>query len=271
MADIISDPPMDTREIPSQEINEPTDVNPVEPVEIVEPVPAIKQQSIDLPQSRKRTELKNPFGTLTPVAYRLVIWEKPVNSGIVLGGSLAFLIFTSLFSAFNAICAAAVFIIGANTAYVFALKQYKTVFKQEDAHPYAKYLDNPPQLLRTFVDRYYDVGVDGINYTAQEGTKIVLVEDTSRSLKYVLGCFVLWTLGSWFSFVTLLGIALVLGFTLPIAYQKNKVVVDAKYAVAAAAARTYTDQGLELAKKYTGDIFAKGKNMAKGEAEKKKE
>ncbi|RIA81056.1 Reticulon-domain-containing protein [Glomus cerebriforme] len=227
-----------------------------------------EQNSIDhekkVEENKRKVEsVKNPFKNLTPRVTQLIYWENPIHSGALLATGLTFLIFTTYYSLFNTICALAFILIGANWVYVIGWKQIQSLINQKPINPHEHLLLNKPWYIeREDAEKYLDVTIEAINFVLLEAQRIVLVDDPMRTIKHILAFYVLWTLGTWMSPRTLLGIVLVLGFVIPIAYQKNKVLVDEKLDKAKKFLHSYFDRGLNIAKQHTGGVYEKAKSFA---------
>jgi len=194
---------------------------------------------------------------------QLVYWENPVHSGAVLAINLAFLIYTAQNSLFNTFCALAFILTGVNWIYVIGRKQLQSLINQKPANPYEHTLLNSPWYIeREKLDKYLDIIVEAINFLLLEIQKIVLVEDSMRTIKYVAIFYALWTFGGWISFRTLFGIGLVLSFITPIAYKNNKAFVDQKLDQTNKFVHTHLDRGIGIAKQHTGGIYEKAKSFA---------
>lgn len=213
--------------------------------------------------SKRRKEVNNPFGTVVPQAQKLVYWEDPMYSGQVLGAGLAIVIFTSYVSLFSTLCASVVFSLSANWIYVLGRKQFQVLLNKDDINPYEQYfVEKPWYIERPTAEKYLDVIVDAVNFILQEKQKIVLVDDPMRTLKYVFFFYVAWTISGWFSFHTLLTIALVLGFTLPLGYQRNKQLIDLKLIMAQGIFNSYWERATGLVKHHTKGVVEKGMSLA---------
>jgi len=151
----------------------------------------------------------------------LVHWENNVHSGAVLGSILGFLFLTAYSSLFNLFCGVALLAIGCDWIYVLATKQFKTILNQKAANPHEKYLENPPQIKREDLDKYIDIWVDIINLSLIEATKIALIENPLRSIKYLGILYGIWTIASWFSFHTITAIVVITAFVVPKFYKKK--------------------------------------------------
>jgi len=211
----------------------------------------------------KKIRIINPFKNLNSRVTELVYWENPVYSGAVLSIGLSFLIYTAYYSLFNTFCALAFILIGLNWVYVTALKQFQSLINQKPINPFKSSLANNPWYIeREKAVKYFDIAVEIINFLSLEAQKIVLVDDPMRTIKYALFFYMSWTLGCWVNFRTFLGIGLVLGFSVPTAYQKNKVLVDEKLDQSSKFLHSHLDRGLHIARQHTGGIYEKAKSFA---------
>jgi len=152
---------------------------------------------------------------------------------------------------------------GANWAYVMGRKQLQSLINQKPVNPHEHLLVNKPWYIeRDDVERYLDSIIDTTNFVLLEAQRIVLVDDPMRTIRHVIMFYMLWTLGTWISFRTLLGIGLILSFSTPIAYQKNKELVDEKLYQSNKMLRSYYDRCLTIAKQHTGGAYEKAKSFA---------
>jgi len=219
-----------------------------------------RPEELNPPPKRKP---KNPFKNLTPRAHNLIYWEDPAHSAAVMVAGLSFLIYTSCYSLFNTFCALATILIGMNWVYVIGRKQLNSLLNQDPVNPHEHLLTHKPWYLeREKVEKYLDVTLDSINFTMLEIQKIVYVEDSLRTIKYVFIFYALWTLGSFISFRTFFAIGFILAFSAPIGYQKNKKVVDEKLEQTNKLLHTHMDRGLNVAKQHTGGIYQKARSYA---------
>jgi len=214
-------------------------------------------------KKRQIKNIENPFKNLTFKATQLVYWENPAQSGALLAAGLSFLIFTAYYSLFNTFCALAVTLMGANWVYVMGRKQFESLFNQKPVNPHEHLLVNKPWYIeREDVEKYLDSIIDTANFVLLEAQRIVLVDDPMRTIRHVVMFYILWTLGTWISLRTLFGIGLVLSFSTPIAYQKNKTLVDEKLHQSNKLFQTYYEHGLSVAKQHTGGALEKAKSFA---------
>lgn len=225
--------------------------------------PSTKNDKDHVEKKRQVKNIENPFKNLSYKVTQLVYWENPPQSGALLAAGLSFLIFTAYYSLFNTFCALAVMLMGANWAYVMGRKQLQSLINQKPVNPHEHLLVNTPWYIeREVVEKYLDSIIDTANFVLLEAQRIVLVDDPMRTIRHVIMFYVLWTLGTWISLRTLFGIGLVLSFSTPIAYQKNKELVDEKLHQSNKLFQSYYENGLNVAKKHTGGAYEKAKSFA---------
>jgi len=254
--------PMDSTKETQQEIIEKTAAALEKLKEVTSNSPTQKDK--DFIEKKKQVKnIENPFKNLTPRATQLVYWENPTHSGALLAFSLSFLVFTAYYSLFNTFCALATILIGLNWIYVMGKKQLQSLINQKPVNPHEYLLVNKPWYIeREDVEKYLDTTIAAVNFVLIEVQRIVLVDDPMRTIRYVFMFYILWTLGTWISFRTLFGIGLILGFATPIAYNKNKELVDEKLYQSNKFLRSHFDRGLTVAKQHTGGVYEKAKTFA---------
>jgi hypothetical protein len=142
-------------------------------------------------------------------------------------------------------------------------KQLQSLINQKPVNPHEHLLVNKPWYIeREDVEKYLDSIIDTVNFVLLEAQRIVLVDDPMRTMRHVFMFYILWTLGTWISFRTLFGIGLILSFSTPIAYQKNKELVDEKLYQSNKFLRAHFDRGLAIAKQHSGGVYEKAKSFA---------
>lgn len=214
-------------------------------------------------KKRQVKNIENPFKNLTHTVTQLVYWENPTHSGAILAASLSFLIFTAYYSLFNTFFALAAILIGVNWIYVMGFKQFQSLINQKPINPHEHLLVNKPWYIeREDAEKYFDSIIDTANFVLLEAQRIALVDDPMRTMRHVFMFYILWTLGTWISFRTLFGIGLILSFSTPITYQKNKEVVDEKLYQFNKFLRSHFDRGLTIAKQHSGGVYEKAKSFA---------
>lgn len=250
-----------TKDTQKELIEETT--NMLEKLKEVTANPSTQNDKDHVEKKRQVKNIENPFKNLTHRVTQLVYWENPTHSGAILAASLSFLIFTAYYSLFNTFFALAAILIGVNWIYVMGFKQFQSLINQKPVNPHEHLLVNKPWYIeREDAEKYLDSIIDTANFVLLEAQRIALVDDPMRTMRHVFMFYILWTLGTWISFRTLFGIGLILSFSTPITYQKNKEFVDEKLYQFNKFLRSHFDRGLTMAKQHSGGVYEKAKSFA---------
>jgi len=253
---------MEPRKETQKELIEET-TNMLEKLKEVTATPLTQSDKDHVEKKRQVKNIENPFKNLTHRVTQLVYWENPTHSGAILAASLSFLIFTAYYSLFNTFFALAAILIGVNWIYVMGFKQFQSLINQKPVNPHEHLLVNKPWYIeRDDAEKYLDSIIDTANFVLLEAQRIALVDDPMRTMRHVFMFYILWTLGTWISFRTLFGIGVILSFSTPITYQKNKEFVDEKLYQFNKFLRSHFDRGLTIAKQHSGGVYEKAKSFA---------
>jgi len=190
----------------------------------------------------------------------LIYWDKPLHSGLALVGSLALLVLTSYFSPLRLISGFWTLAILGNLLYVHSHFQYKRLTGKDVSNPHEVRMRTTEGGLvhRDMFDHYVGVAVDAINLATHEGAKIVLIEDTPRSLSWLMWSVLTYLATGWLSTKWIIGLGIVSAFSLPKLYIENKPLVDDHVAKATVIAREQGAKAQALAKQHAGPYYDKG-------------
>ncbi|CAG8533363.1 6398_t:CDS:2 [Diversispora eburnea] len=229
--------------------------------ELFELIPVNWEAATPTPTPTGRKEINNPFNAVTSKVSYLVYWENPIHSGIVLATGLLVIIYTSYYSLINTYFALIISLLGLNWIIVIGKKQFQTLSNTKYTNPFEKFLvDKPMFIKRETIEKYLDICVDGVNFLLLEFQKIILVENPSKTFKYIVSLYFLWTILGWFSIRTLASIVLVLGFSVPMAYKRNKSFFDEKLNRVHDISNSYCEHATGLLKHHTKGVVEKSKN-----------
>ncbi|ORZ38052.1 Reticulon-domain-containing protein [Catenaria anguillulae PL171] len=218
----------------------------------------------DLMSGLKKSFVKEDPTLLTPyvhTARSLTLWHNPLHSGIALGSILvSILIARYLAQDLPSLLLGTVFYATLlNLVYKLAGKLVQLATGTEtlpDAHrsfaPHARLALTDDQARHVA-----SVLVTSVNGTMRGVTSIVLVEDLGKTLMALAGIYVAWTLASWMATTTILLVATVLVFALPIAYDQNREVVDAQRAIVMQLVNDKLGVALEKSRSLRQDITSK--------------
>merc|ERR1711992_507506 len=165
---------------------------------------------------------------LTPdLRDHLAYWRNPLESGVVFGSVLTFLVaiqYVSLISVVGNLFLALV-----TSTVTFRL--YKSVLtalnkSQDRSHPFQRYLDADVELPLERVIALTEETVGSLNTLITKLKNIYLVENMIESLKFAAAMYLMTFVGRLVNMVTLLIIAWVTVFAAPRIYQDNQTKID---------------------------------------------
>ncbi|XP_006001600.1 reticulon-4 isoform X1 [Latimeria chalumnae] len=172
----------------------------------------------------------------------LIYWRDIKKTGVVFGASLFLLLSLTVFS----IVSVASYIGLALLSMTISFRIYKGVLqaiqKSEEGHPFKSVLDSDVAVSQDLVHKYSDVALRHMNCTLKELRRLFLVEDLVDSLKFAVLMWVLTYVGALFNGLTLLILALISLFSIPVIYERHQAQID---------------HYLELVNKQVKDVVAK--------------
>ncbi|KPP70120.1 reticulon-4-like [Scleropages formosus] len=171
----------------------------------------------------------------------LVYWRDPKKSGVVFGVSLLLLLSLAAFSVISVVS----YLLLALLCVTISFRIYKSIIqavqKSSEGHPFRSFMDKdvsvPPETFR----KHVDVCLSYINRALKLMSRLFLVEDLVDSLKVrrfpsrltaldalalAVAMWLLTYVGAVFNGITVLILADILIFTLPLVYEKNKTQID---------------------------------------------
>lgn len=160
---------------------------------------------------------------------RLVYWQEPQKSGLVLGAGLVVLFSVSKFSLISVVA----YTLLTAVCGAFGFRVYKLVMskvnKTEEGHPFQELLDLPlPEALsdteraQKFGETLFSSGAEFV----QKLRSLLLIEDLVESAKLIVVLWLATYVGAWFNGLTLVILAWVGLFTLPKVYLEYKTEID---------------------------------------------
>ncbi|XP_018419836.1 PREDICTED: reticulon-4 isoform X5 [Nanorana parkeri] len=169
-----------------------------------------------------------PYGAPSSgsVVVDLLYWRDIKKSGLVFGASLFMLLSLTVFS----IVSVSAYIALALLSVSISLRIYKGVLqaiqKSEEGHPFRSYLDSNVAVSEELVNKYSNVALGHVNCTLKELRRLFLVEDLVDSLKFAVLMWVFTYIGALFNGLTLLILALISLFSIPVIYERHQTKVD---------------------------------------------
>lgn len=201
------------------------------------PAPAAAPAPAPAPVSEKptpspRSPVSQSVGSLIdlskldPRAVDLVYWRDIKKSGVVFGSVLFVLITLSLFSFISVVA----YLLLAALTVTISFRVYKTVLaavqKSDEGSPFKPYLEVDVSLSEDQIEAYSKKAVQKVNACTTTLRHLLLVEDIVDSIKFAVVLWLLTYVGAWFNGLTLIILAYIGLFSLPVVYEKYQVQID---------------------------------------------
>ncbi|XP_045870649.1 reticulon-3 isoform X1 [Meles meles] len=194
--------------------------------------PAISRETtrVDTISSLSKTEVVNKqvlARLLTDFSvHDLIFWRDVKKTGFVFGTTLILLLSLAAFSVISVIS----YLILALLSVTIGFRVYKSVIqavqKSEEGHPFKAYLDVDITLSSEAFHNYVNAAMVHINRALKLIIRLFLVEDLVDSLKLAVFMWLMTYVGAVFNGITLLILAELLVFSVPIVYEKYKTQID---------------------------------------------
>ncbi|XP_043827640.1 reticulon-3 isoform X2 [Dromiciops gliroides] len=215
---------------------------------------------VEMMSSLSKTEQVNEH-TLTRLltnfsVHDLIFWRDVKKTGLVFGTTLIMLLSLAAFS----VISVASYLILALLSVTITFRVYKSVIqavqKSEEGHPFKAYLDVDIALSSEAFHNYVNAAMVHVNKALKLIIRLFLVEDLVDSLKLAVFMWLMTYVGAVFNGITLLILAELLVFSVPIVYEKYKTQID-----------HYVGIAREQTKAVVAKIQAKLPGVAKKKAE----
>nr|XP_027785417.1 reticulon-1 isoform X1 [Marmota flaviventris] len=186
-------------------------------------------------QSPSATEGPGPRGpdTIPPLpflnkqkAIDLLYWRDIKQTGIVFGSFLLLLFSLTQFSVVSVVAYLALAALSATISFRIYKSVLQAVQKTDEGHPFKAYLELEITLSQEQIQKYTDCLQLYVNSTLKELRRLFLVQDLVDSLKFAVLMWLLTYVGALFNGLTLLLMAVVSMFTLPVVYVKHQAQID---------------------------------------------
>uniref|UniRef100_A0A8D0HS24 Reticulon n=1 Tax=Sphenodon punctatus TaxID=8508 RepID=A0A8D0HS24_SPHPU len=158
-------------------------------------------------------------------AIELLYWRDIKQTGIVFGSFLLLLFSLTQFSVVSVIAYLALAALSATISFRIYKSVLQAVQKTDEGHPFKAYLEMEMSLSQEQIQKYTDCLQLYVNSTVKELRRLFLVQDLVDSLKFAVLMWLLTYVGALFNGLTLLIMAVISMFTLPVVYDKYQVSV----------------------------------------------
>ncbi|KAM4853676.1 reticulon-1 isoform 1-T1 [Thomomys bottae] len=159
-------------------------------------------------------------------AIDLLYWRDIKQTGIVFGSFLLLLFSLTQFSVVSVVAYLALAALSATISFRIYKSVLQAVQKTDEGHPFKAYLELEITLSQEQVQKYTDCLQLYVNSTLKELRRLFLVQDLVDSLKFAVLMWLLTYVGALFNGLTLLLVAVVSMFTLPVVYVKHQAQID---------------------------------------------
>ncbi|XP_069811246.1 reticulon-4 isoform X1 [Dendropsophus ebraccatus] len=200
-----------------------------------EPVskPAIptKEPSVVTPASKDKKVTPPVIISLAPCNFQgsvvdLLYWRDIKKSGAVFGASLFLLLSLTVFSIVSVAAYIALALLSVSISFRIYKGVLQAIQKSDEGHPFKAFLDSNVQISEDLVQKYCNVALSHINCTIKELRRLFLVEDLVDSLKFAVLMWVFTYIGALFNGLTLLILALISLFSIPVIYERHQTQID---------------------------------------------
>ncbi|XP_049753399.1 reticulon-1 isoform X2 [Elephas maximus indicus] len=159
-------------------------------------------------------------------AIDLLYWRDIKQTGIVFGSFLLLLFSLTQFSVVSVVAYLALAALSATISFRIYKSVLQAVQKTDEGHPFKAYLELEIALSQEQIQKYTDCLQFYVNNTLKELRRLFLVQDLVDSLKFAVLMWLLTYVGALFNGLTLLLMAVVSMFTLPVVYVKHQAQID---------------------------------------------
>ncbi|XP_040285682.1 reticulon-4 isoform X1 [Bufo bufo] len=204
-------------------------VGPEEPVS--KPWTPAKEVTISTPASKEKREgspatVPLAFCNFQNSAVDLLYWRDIKKSGAVFGVLLFLLLSLTVFSIVSVVAYIALGLLSVSISFRIYKGVLQAIQKSEEGHPFKAYLDSNVAVSEDLVQKYCNVALSHINCTIKELRRLFLVEDLVDSLKFAVLMWVFTYIGALFNGLTLLILALISLFSIPVIYERHQTQID---------------------------------------------
>lgn len=174
------------------------------------------------------------------VVVDLIYWRDIKKTGLVFGASLFLLLSMTIFSIVSVIAYLALALLSVTISFRIYRGILQAVQKSDDGHPFKACLETDVAVSDELVHKYSDIGLGHINRVTTELRRLFLVQDLVDSLKFSVLMWLLTYVGALFNGLTLLIIALVAVFSIPVVYERHQAQIDHYIGIASKQIRDVT-------------------------------
>ncbi|XP_038031799.2 reticulon-4 isoform X4 [Anas acuta] len=202
------------------------------------PSPAREQPPAEPPAARKRGASGSADETLfalpatsAPLMHSsavvdLLYWRDIKKTGVVFGASLFLLLSLTVFSIVSVTAYIALALLSVTISFRIYKGVIQAIQKSDEGHPFRAYLESDVAVSEELIQKYSNVVLGHVNGTVKELRRLFLVDDLVDSLKFAVLMWVFTYVGALFNGLTLLILALISLFSVPVIYERHQAQID---------------------------------------------
>ncbi|XP_035178198.1 reticulon-4 isoform X4 [Oxyura jamaicensis] len=171
------------------------------------------------PAARKR-------GASGSAVVDLLYWRDIKKTGVVFGASLFLLLSLTVFSIVSVTAYIALALLSVTISFRIYKGVIQAIQKSDEGHPFRAYLESDVAVSEELIQKYSNVVLGHVNGTVKELRRLFLVDDLVDSLKFAVLMWVFTYVGALFNGLTLLILALISLFSVPVIYERHQAQID---------------------------------------------
>ncbi|XP_021066635.1 reticulon-4 isoform X2 [Mus pahari] len=156
----------------------------------------------------------------------LLYWRDIKKTGVVFGASLFLLLSLTVFSIVSVTAYIALALLSVTISFRIYKGVIQAIQKSDEGHPFRAYLESEVAVSEELVQKYSNAALGHVNSTIKELRRLFLVDDLVDSLKFAVLMWVFTYVGALFNGLTLLILALISLFSIPVIYERHQAQID---------------------------------------------
>uniref|UniRef100_A0A8C3WH07 Reticulon n=1 Tax=Catagonus wagneri TaxID=51154 RepID=A0A8C3WH07_9CETA len=201
-----------------------------ETADIVKPKVLVKEAERKLPSDTEK-ENRSPSAVFSAELSKtsvvdLLYWRDIKKTGVVFGASLFLLLSLTVFSIVSVTAYIALALLSVTISFRIYKGVIQAIQKSDEGHPFRAYLESEVAISEELVQKYSNSALGHVNCTIKELRRLFLVDDLVDSLKFAVLMWVFTYVGALFNGLTLLILALISLFSVPVIYERHQAQID---------------------------------------------
>ncbi|XP_064302967.1 reticulon-4 isoform X4 [Phalacrocorax carbo] len=202
----------------------PAQEQPSAPARPPQPEPAVTPRRRG--SSSGSADYKRICQRLVTEVVDLLYWRDIKKTGVVFGASLFLLLSLTVFSIVSVTAYIALALLSVTISFRIYKGVIQAIQKSDEGHPFRAYLESDVGVSEELIQKYSNVVLGHINGTVKELRRLFLVDDLVDSLKFAVLMWVFTYVGALFNGLTLLILALISLFSVPVIYERHQAQID---------------------------------------------